>query len=324
MVVGQGTTFIFPNTATPPTVFPPFPAAAAENGLSVDPVTGAIVLGQDPGAVGNPAQFLSAREIPMMLFDFEMWLNDNTDPFRALSFRQVGGHTVGNIGGVVPPLGNDGFNMNWDVDNAGAGWSANLSGFTANTVLTLSMQDNGGAVADLRALYDNGGGNQRALFLDWANQIFHLGDSNDFANGNKLSIDDANQRWEIGQVATLTNLLINFPTAGIGLSFFDSLGNNPFLLPDPGIGGIAFMSAPDFATQVALSDAGNGRLAQLGNVGASNNGNVFTVDDVNGLFIVTNTALNAAMQINGVAGFTGVVAPVNTITVNGGIVTNVA
>jgi hypothetical protein len=35
----------------------------ASNGLSVDPVTGDYVLGNDPGAVGNPAQLLNPREI---------------------------------------------------------------------------------------------------------------------------------------------------------------------------------------------------------------------------------------------------------------------
>jgi len=43
----------------------PFLAGSANNGLSVDPVTGQIVLGQDIGAVGNPARLLSNREIPL-------------------------------------------------------------------------------------------------------------------------------------------------------------------------------------------------------------------------------------------------------------------
>lgn len=41
----------------------PFASDAAENGLSVDTVTGRIVLGNDAGAVGNPAQLLNTREI---------------------------------------------------------------------------------------------------------------------------------------------------------------------------------------------------------------------------------------------------------------------
>lgn len=42
---------------------PPFPANSADNGLSVDPVTGRIVLGNDVGGPGSPAQLLNDREI---------------------------------------------------------------------------------------------------------------------------------------------------------------------------------------------------------------------------------------------------------------------
>lgn len=41
----------------------PFAANAADNGNSVDPVSGRIVSGNDVGAVGSPAQLLSDREI---------------------------------------------------------------------------------------------------------------------------------------------------------------------------------------------------------------------------------------------------------------------
>jgi hypothetical protein len=42
---------------------PPFDPTSANNGLSVDPVSGKIVLGNDVGAVGSPAQLLNDREI---------------------------------------------------------------------------------------------------------------------------------------------------------------------------------------------------------------------------------------------------------------------
>jgi hypothetical protein len=41
---------------------PPFALNSAFNGLSVDAVTGQIVLGQDIGAVGDPAILVSDRE----------------------------------------------------------------------------------------------------------------------------------------------------------------------------------------------------------------------------------------------------------------------
>lgn len=50
----------------------PFPAASADNGLSVDAVTGKIVLGQTVAQVGNPAILLSNREIPLGGFSYSI------------------------------------------------------------------------------------------------------------------------------------------------------------------------------------------------------------------------------------------------------------
>jgi hypothetical protein len=44
---------------------PPFVPTSADNGLSVDTVSGKIVLGNDIGDPGKPAQLLNPREIPM-------------------------------------------------------------------------------------------------------------------------------------------------------------------------------------------------------------------------------------------------------------------
>lgn len=46
----------------------PFPAGAADNGLSVDGVTGKIVLGNDETAIAGLAQLLSNREIALQNF----------------------------------------------------------------------------------------------------------------------------------------------------------------------------------------------------------------------------------------------------------------
>jgi len=58
-----------PTTTTPP---PPFIASAAENGVSIDPITFRIVLGQVNGQVGNPGRFLSDREEPMNGFTYRI------------------------------------------------------------------------------------------------------------------------------------------------------------------------------------------------------------------------------------------------------------
>lgn len=62
----------------------PFLPGTANNGLSVDPVNGTIVLGQDPGAVGDPAQLLNDRVIPMNSFGINFQQGLFGVPFVAL------------------------------------------------------------------------------------------------------------------------------------------------------------------------------------------------------------------------------------------------
>lgn len=67
--MGLGTTALNTNRKQDPSG-PPFVAGSANNGLSVDPVTGKFVLGNDVG--GALAALLSAREIPMAGFDIRL------------------------------------------------------------------------------------------------------------------------------------------------------------------------------------------------------------------------------------------------------------
>lgn len=50
-----------PSTPVPPA--PPFALTSADNGDSVDPVSRRIVLGQSPGAAGNPGAIFSNRQL---------------------------------------------------------------------------------------------------------------------------------------------------------------------------------------------------------------------------------------------------------------------
>lgn len=68
--MGQGQGSVTVNQRREPSGAP-FTAGSAENGLSVDLVTGRIVSGQDIGAVGDPAQLLSSREVPLNAFNFQ-------------------------------------------------------------------------------------------------------------------------------------------------------------------------------------------------------------------------------------------------------------
>jgi hypothetical protein len=71
-MIGQGSIGFNNLFVRQPQPTPPFAGNSANNGLSVDPVTGQIVLGQNVGAVGDPAQLLSAREIPLKGFNFTL------------------------------------------------------------------------------------------------------------------------------------------------------------------------------------------------------------------------------------------------------------
>lgn len=74
--------------------------------------------------------------------------------------------------------------------------------------------------------------------------------------------------------------------------------------------------------------AGNGLILNmgafvydLGDIDSVNNGGNIQIDDVNNTFRIRNSGNTMGIQINGVAGFTGTVSPVNSITVNNGIIT---
>jgi len=298
MIVGQGNAFVSPNTATPGGA--PFPAGSAENGLSVDPITGRIVLGNDLFAAPI-AQLLNSREIDLNSFLLMLSGTNNNVLFEFAD-------------DAVPQVffrdGATGFGLdiNWTAPYVHLGDTGLASGF---------LNINPGYLEGVGSLTEY-------LALDGSVFQTRLGDAYDNGNGNKLFIDDPAQRWSLGQEVAITNMLLNFPGAGIGLAFFDSVGTNPFLLPDPATGGSAFIAAPDFTTAIALADAANGRIITMGDLNTSNSGMVAAVDVVNSLFSIADTANNAAVRINGVNGFTGVVAPPLTITVDGGIVTNVA
>jgi len=298
MLTGLGNTFIQPNTQTPPTVFPPFPLNAADNGLSVDPIGFEIVLGQTIGAVGDPAQLLSNREVPFNGFTFA--IGKTTEPVT------FGLDPVLQTAAILVP-GDSMLFLDFPNDQYFLG--SGFNGFQIDSISQLSLITINGA---------------EYLDLNVATGRFRMGDTDDINNGNVVDLSDNTQRWDIGQRTLQTNLLLNFPGVGIGLSFFDSNGANPFLLPDPATGGVAFITAPDFSTSLSLADAASGTAATLGDIGAATTGMVAIVDVVNSLLTIRNTANTAVVNMNGVNGFTGVVAPVNTITVDGGIVTNVA
>lgn len=336
----------------------PFAVGAADNGLSVDTVTGKIVLGQDIGDPLNPGILLSPREIPLAGND----LNINNAIDSGLGVPAQQGNVFVNLL-FSPP----GASYNFTVRGAQNDGVTNALEFTI-TKHTMQLTDdvNGTPIniltADNLSLSSDNG-------LSLAPPIYKIGDVNNVGNSSLFEINDTtgvisllnavatffqtdltNQKITWGDVnSTINNTLaivdvpnkvLNFQAANNGLAT-----SNVQLQADDTINtvfaSIAVFQNPATSMQILL-DASNNKYSvadavnmgmlfdyttkqfQMGDITGFANGNRFIVDETNSLFIFENIALNSAIQINGVTGFTGTVAPVNTITVVGGIVTNVA
>jgi hypothetical protein len=278
---GQGS-FNVSQNPNPGTAGPPFSALSADNGLSVDPVSGRIVLGQSVGAAGDPGQLLSNREVPLKGFSF----------------------TLGEAG-----------SSHFIVNPAGAYLLGDLSG--------LGNGSNIGVVDASKQLRFNSGG---AIYFDISAGIgsYRMGDVSTVANGSLLSINDATQFMSLdsGGASYLT-----LDIAGGYFAFGDdfSIGTGTELTMDNNLGRIhMYTKINGVNNQRVFTINSTTNTYEIGDLNTANNGAKFTVNDATGAFIFGNAANNSTIAINGVAGFTGTVAPVNTITVIGGIVTAVA
>lgn len=170
MSIGQGNVIVNQRKEPVPPPGPPFVINSADNGLSVDPVSGRIVLGQNVGAVGNPAQLLSAREIPMAGFDFVM-----TDPAYLIPvvFISPANHFffIGNALGSSLTI--DDTNKRVLMGNgAGAGNATHV--ITDDTLQTITAQSN----------------SFRHLFIDQPTGLYSFGDIDAVGNGMQIIIAD--------------------------------------------------------------------------------------------------------------------------------------
>lgn len=146
--------------------------------------------------------------------------------------------------------------------------------------------------------------------IDYNTGNFNFGDVSALGSGMMLYIDDSNQEILLGD-ANGTGSGINFyiDFGGITSTFqmYDNLGTYFFIGNNSG--GIA----PHL---FQLGDGAGGP--------AKNNGSRISIDDQANTLSIANTANNLGIVINGTPGFTGTVTPVTSITVDNGIVTNVA
>jgi len=256
----------------------PFPANSADNGLSVDPVTGRIVLGNDAG--GTLAALLSNREIPLDGFTFT-WGQGN--PFN------------GNFALLPDPVedtivlsfatGVTGIN-----ESAGVLISPNNVTFQANNVLTggqLSLSSTESLLnhSDLVRLASSSGGGQilaelgagRYIDIDGTLSLFQFGDIDSIGTGLKLMIDD--QFDDVFIRNTAARFLDIRPT--LGQFFFGDINgtvNGTRLEMDDQLESILFKSSG--GNDFFEIDVPNGRY-QFGDIQGTANGLAILMDDTN-------------------------------------------
>jgi len=273
--MGQGQGSLTVNQRTLPFNAPPFGLNSAINGLSVNAL-GRIVLGQDVGAVGDPAQLLNNREIPLKGFALELLGNVISESIN---------DTTG-IYQVTEALGNPGLYVDWINRDFGFG-----DFFAAHNGINLELND-------------------------FIQRVF-LGDSNSINNGTFLKIDDAVQTFEVFMGAGSQQLELDPTNDTYWLGDIPGTYNSTYVYIDTRSFEIAGGTDP-----MISGDKIVGRYL-FGDIANQKNGLTLHLDDAAGRFIINNFATNSAVVINGVLGFTGTVTPVTSITVNGGIVTNV-
>lgn len=156
------------------------------------------------------------------------------------------------------------------------------------------------------------------LILDQMAQQYAMGDLSLIGNGVVFQIDNGANEARIQNSSG--NLL--YISAGVGLFFLgdDALASGLAMDTAGRVYNIQDNGSPLFQ---GVFNGANPEVS-IGDVNAVANGLFLQVDDATGIVRVQNGGMTAAMEINGVAGFTGTVAAPATITVNGGIVTNVA
>jgi len=273
---------------------PPFPANSAENGLSVDPITGRIVLGNDVGSV--LATLLSDREIPMGGFQLRhtgMDLGASIVTWEAAAGLPLVAINEDQISGLHS--NNNQFLL------------SNLGGFlflTGNSVATpprggaLILEDAAGVLEDYvvhntngQFIIDNAGGRQLANF-DAATLTMLLGDLGVQQNGIKLTLDDTNIEASISSTVNTMLLLNNMGgTYQMGdlAGFVDGLK----LVLDTGTETATIGTTA--GRMLTLDQAGD--LYRMGDVDDALNGNKLVIDD-NGKQIAVDNSGGTILFLN--------------------------
>lgn len=181
-------------------------------------------------------------------------------------------------------------------------------------------------IDDANAIFSasNSAGN-KGLLTDFLNHLFEFGDIDGIGNNLMIAIDDTGNQIGIGKdpLNLQPGLYIDYANQYYALG--DDFGNNngtEISLNDT-VGKIQLFT-PVNSNFASLTFESQDAVIRIGDLSNKRNGNFLKVDDLNSKIFIDNIAHNAIVNINGGDGFTGTVSPVNSITVNGGIVTAVS
>lgn len=333
----------------------------ANNGLDLD--AGIAVLGQDLGEAGDPAILLSDRQIPMGGFrllindglnDFldldpvgqtailgasannflqmQTGINETLQYFttagqRAISidfnaqFYGIGDidfsstgvqfDMTGGAGSFIMQSGTFGKALEF-TQNVGSFFIGDIDGIANTTLIELS---------DAAQVFtvSTGPASAQFLSLDMAAGLFRIGDIDGTAQQTFLSIDDAGTSMVFSSGGN-SGLDLNIAAGIFQMGDLSGISNSSTLIITDSAAELRFLSQGSTILQAEMP----GEIVRLGDVDASNTGAILAINGSGDFVSIDNTGHNMAVQINGVNGFTGTVAAPATITVDGGIVTNVA
>lgn len=247
----------------------PFPAGSANNGLSVDPVSGRIVLGQNAGEAGNPAGLLSAREIPANGFP-TYWIDPTGFEITSITTQQVAINRANTNSQAI--LAGEG-----DVRLLG---TSNIFGHGGRAIFEDSF------IANVDYILENfqdvwqfkDGGNGLWQIIDAQNLLIRIGDLTPIGNGVELSIDDINE------------LITGRTTAGRMLSA-DQLGNTYGLGDLDAVNNGLRLNLDDSLT-VAIIQSTLGRFLNIDGAGS-----IFQFGDIDAAVSGSTLKINDALQI---------------------------
>lgn len=283
MNVGNGMIQVQSNTQVPGGS-PPFPANTAYNGVSVDPVTGQIVLGDDlPGAL-MPASFVSDRNLN--LDGFRLSVNNVAAPMLYIDppTRQV---LVGDVNGTF-----GGGQLILDATNM-ISW---LTSDPFGTLASLRLQQ----LLQLSELGDVSSPNGVKLLVDAANNIIEA-DALEFAVftpgfGFSLQLSNGSSTYAMGDINTGLNGT-RIVVDDVNAKFSAIAGGSLMMELDRTADAYSIGDVNGTAGQMTLFVVGGAMIAGIGDVGgncrvlADLGNNTGIVVATNGLSIVSTDGI---------------------------------